>query len=969
MKKTTTLLTLILLFAVAAYAGPVDPEKALEIANSFWKNIPGAPVAAQLLEVGNGPSKSAGRDAAPKADAQYYIFSAQGDGGFVIVSGDDRLAPVVGYSTEAPVGEMPPALVDWLAGYSNYVDDVRAGVVEPAALTATAGKRIEPMLKTSWNQGSPYNNYCPEINGQKTPTGCTATAQIMKFHEWPERPTKDVDWYNNITGESELVEISKNTYDWANMLPHYRDGYTAGQADAVAQLMVDVGKAIGSNYALSGTGSSATDASYALVNVFDYSPGITVVRRSEYTEDEYVTIIRENLEASQPLLYTGNSQSYGSGHAFVCDGIDENNLLHIDWGWDGAYNGYFNMTYMSPGGTGIGGGDGCYNVAQSFVANIRPRAGGEPDAEGVPGVYRMDVVDVNAGLDAENRPGTLLEQTVGYAGGRARVRLVAGLMNWSHSSVDLSMVLGFEKDGELVAMHRLTDVETMSFWDFLGYYITLPISNVLSDDNYFEEGTYTVVLYYGDAEGNLHYVRGAENGLKLEVNDKSVTLSKILPEIEVTEVAFSATPLQKGDRIAFDAKFRSNNGRSATVLITPVLNKVHPDGSCTGTLLDENVALIQVYDDREIPATFDALPAIPDDGEFFISFKYNLKNEFIDHGMLIDRAKLVDISGKSDNFIVEALHDGAVLSMTAATVASRIVANGDELEISVNVKNIASTDDAYDGSLAIFVENAYTAEKYALMTEPVAGLAKDSVTGISYKSTDYYPVLRPGKYVVYTCERKGEEWEKIRQSAPECNFYIDRSDAVLPYANAMYVINGGENVRRGSEFEVLMELICTEGDYDGFIKVTNENGPSVPISSDYIPVSLKKGVASQIIVPCSCRRTAALKQYRLNVTCYDNMKNKTGILSHNTIKYPGNGYFRVADATAVDAVREGAATVTAGNGRIVVGGDAAVVNVYSLDGRTVYSGAAATVQVGNGVYIVNTVDAGGNVAAVKVLVK
>ncbi|MBP3409023.1 MAG: C10 family peptidase [Bacteroidaceae bacterium] len=965
MKKTTTLSILILFFAITAFAGPVDPEKALEIANSFWKSIPELKQS-ELLLLPVGPSKSAGRDGVHKADAQYYLFAPEDKGGFVIVSGEDCLSPVVGYSASTVAGEMPPALVDWLADYSCFVDDVRAGVIEPAPKVAAGGTRIEPMLKTSWNQGIPYNNLCPTVGGQRTPTGCTATAmaQIMKFHEWPEKATCDIVWHNNITNVDETVALTSHTYQWSYMLEHYRGGYASAHANAVAQLMVDVGKAIGSSYALEGTGSSEEYVSYALVNIFDYSPDVAIVRRSEYTNDEYISIIRENLEARQPLLYTGMSQSYGSGHAFVCDGIDENNMLHIDWGWDGAYNGYFDMTYMSPSGVGIGGGDGRYNVGQTLVANIRPR-NNELDTEGVPNVYLMDVVDANADLNA-GRPKTLLEQTVSFVEGIANIRIAAGLLNISHSSVDLSMIVGFEKDGELVSASRITDVGTMEFNGDLGYYLTLPISSNPSNQNYLEAGTYTLSMYYGDADDNLYNVRGAENGLRLEVADTKVRISKILPEIEVTETTFHATPSAKGDRIALDAKFRSNNGRSATVLIAPVLNKVLPGGGCESTVLSDDAVLIQVHDDEEIFATFDSGSTIPGDGEYFISFKYNMRNEYYNHSMEVDKSQLVDIKGKSGSFVVEALPDGAVPSLTAISAVS--VAWGEELQVSATVKNIASTDDAYSGTLALFAEDVSTAEKHMLMTGEIIGLEQDADTVIQYKAADYFPVLRQGNYIVFVCERKDGQWKKIRQSAPLCHFNITAGSVVLPYANARYSINGGAAVRQGSEFNVVMELICAEGDYDGYIKVSNKVGVSNLISSDYIPVSLKKGVPSEVVVPCTCNSKAPLKQYRLNVNCYDSGKNKIGVLSHNTVTYPDNGYFWVADVTAVDNPQAEEVAVIVENGCITVDG-ASAVKVMCLDGRTLYSGNAASVAVENGVYVVVVEGTDGNVAVKKVLVK
>ena len=244
-----------------AFANPVDPEKALETANDFWGSTIKKGAEALVLKSPDKISKSASRLRVKEVDPQYYICIPEDGNGFVIVAGDDALSPIVGYSVEggAGSGEMPAVLIEWLNEYSMYVDEVRAGNAVVTKSAAKAGKTaVAPMLKTSWNQTAPYNDLCPEINGKKTPTGCTATAmaQIMKFHEWPVTPKKAITWESNITGKKETIDLTKRTYNWANMLNHYRNGYTEEQAHEVAQLMVDVGKAISSSYALAGTGSN-----------------------------------------------------------------------------------------------------------------------------------------------------------------------------------------------------------------------------------------------------------------------------------------------------------------------------------------------------------------------------------------------------------------------------------------------------------------------------------------------------------------------------------------------------------------------------------------------------------------------------------------------------------------------------------------------------------------------------------------
>ncbi len=966
MKRTFTFISIFLLLASYTFAGPVDPQKALDIAQSFWnRNNKLRKNTVLVPAVENTASKASSRKGKDETDKQYYIFNSSDNKGFVIVSGEDKLVPVVGYSYDACIGEMPQALVEWLDEYSNYVDEVRSGAETPTnAVTKETGKSIAPMLETSWNQSAPYNNKCPEVNGQKTPTGCTATAmaQIMKFHEWPITPKANVVWKNNITGVTETLYLTTRKYDWSKMLPHYRNGYTAEEADAVATLMEDVGKAISSNYALAGTGSSDIYASHALVNVFDYSPDATIVKRSEYTEEEYISIIRENLEARQPLLYTGHSQSYGSGHAFVCDGIDENDMLHIDWGWDGAYNGYFDMTYMSPEGTGIGGGDGRYNVGQTIIANIRPRTSGEPDTEGTPTVYMMNVVDVKTA----SNPATLYEQSISYdSKGEATVRIAAGLLNWSHSSVGLTMVIGFEKDGELVSASKIGDREAMAFNDSFGYYIKLSVSNDPASEIYFEEGKYRVLLCYADDEDNIYIARGAENGLELEVGSEYATIRKILPEIELSNVTFHKTPQTKGDRVAFDAKFKTTNGRSATVLLVPVINILQGNGTYKHSYLTSEAEMIQVHDDRDMLATFDTNYAIPEDGEYYISFVYNLKNQFTDINLNVDNANLFEVTGKSENLIIKSQFDGPTPSTTSITATSATW--GNNLSVNAKIKNIASTAEAYNGTLAIFVENTQTGKKHILARADIEDLAKNASTTISYNQPDCYPSLNAGNYTAYVCELKNGSWQKIRQSAATCNFSISTGSNPLLYADERIEINNHKKVIQGGEFETKIKLVCTNGDFDGYIRISITNGLSKYVESDYVAVSLKNGGVTEVTIPATCKATVPLGQYRMNINAFNSKKSKIGTVSNNTIAIPDNGIFWVADATAIEYVESVKASITATDGCIHVSGiaDGTTVNVYGADGRTVYSGTATSIPVENGLYIVVT----GNGKAAKVLVK
>lgn len=968
MKRITTLLLLSVLLTSTIFASPITPEKADAIAKEFWNKELKQPNTEFLtLKSPAKMAKAGSRINIGESDPQYYIYTAESNG-FVIISGDDQLAPIVGYSTDAfcENSEMPAALIEWLNEYSQYVDEVRAGNATPAQRSAKAGKSaVAPMLQTSWDQSAPYNNLCPEVNGQKTPTGCTATAmaQIMKFHEWPITPIKAISWTSNITGNKETIDLTKRTYNWDNMLPHYRNGYTAEQAKEVAQLMVDVGKAIDSSYSPEGTGSSDIYASYALVNVFDYSPDAEIIRRSDYTENEYIAIIRENLEARQPLLYTGMSQSYGSGHAFVCDGIDENDMLHIDWGWNGAYNGYFDITYISPEGTGIGGGDGRYNVAQAVIAYIHPRQKGEPNIPGTPVVYMMDVIDATS---TSNTPETLLKQTITYDNnGVANTRIAAGLLNWSHSSINMTMYIGFEKDGE-ITFTKIGNPKVTPFNEYIGYYIYIPVSKKQQDENYLEKGTYNIKVYYSDDNGkNIYLARGAENGLILKVDESSVTISKELPEIEATNFRFHTTPQMVGDRLAVDVMFKTNNSKSATVLIVPVINKLQDDNTYSSTVISSDAVLIQVHDDREILATFNTSYTFLENGKYFISFKYNIKNHYIDKNMVVNNSTLQDIKGQNNSINISPLPDGLVLSTTALDAPA--ITYGEKANITATVKNISTSNEAFTGRLALFAKDNATGKNYLLTSVHVDNLKKGATTDISYQTPDYLPVMQPGSHTITIRQADNGKWKELRQTTATCILNIVPTTATIPHINGAIDINNGKDVIiQGDSFEVNATLGCLNADFDGYVRVNVPYGFSYHAQSEYVKVSIQKDKTADVTFLCATKKTTPLSRYRLNIIYYDNNKKKLGDMSNNTLTYSSNGYFWIGDNTAIEEVENvGNATVTVRGNTITIGNaEDAIVTVYSTDGREVYKGTDNTIQVARGMYIVTVQN-----CATKVFVK
>ena len=85
----------------------------------------------------------------------------------------------------------------------------------------------------------------------------------------------------------------------------------------------------------------------ALKTYFDYSSSQAWDWRANYTDPQWLTLVKAELDGGHPLIYYGNNAST-NGHFFNCDGYNDSDYLHINWGWSGAYNRYFQVTSLVP---------------------------------------------------------------------------------------------------------------------------------------------------------------------------------------------------------------------------------------------------------------------------------------------------------------------------------------------------------------------------------------------------------------------------------------------------------------------------------------------------------------------------------------------------------------------------------------------------------------------------------------------
>lgn len=328
----------------------------------------------------------------------YYVFPNANSKGFTIVSGDDRLPEIVGYSSQGSYDEnnLPEGFVSFMKAYQNLYNRVNLGDAEAlknlAEIKAWRNKKnasaastsaVAPLLgNIEWDQTSPYNNMCPRYDSvHVAATGCVATAmaQVMAYYKYPKQLKADIPGYvnrwNGIPMEIPTITREEGVYDWDNMLPKYNKeaNATQQQKDAVAKLMYHCGAAVQMNY---GPESAASVSASKLAKYFGYDADLMMdLNRSTFSLDKWMQIIDTELAAGRPVLYGG--QASDGGHQFICDGKDGEGLYHINWGWSGSQNGYFDLSLLNPekGGTGSGNSTEGYNRLCSMTIGIAPDNG------------------------------------------------------------------------------------------------------------------------------------------------------------------------------------------------------------------------------------------------------------------------------------------------------------------------------------------------------------------------------------------------------------------------------------------------------------------------------------------------------------------------------------------------------------------------------------------------------------------
>ncbi len=325
----------------------------------------------------NGSSMELAYTATSNNAPTIYLFNNTSGEGFVFVAADDAVdQPILAYSDNEYIDmeNAPMALQAWVNDCSEQIAQASATAADYGIDNSDEYADIEPLLNTLWGQTSPYNRYTPVENGKNTPAGCVATAmaQCMQLHRWPEQPRGTVSYSTTIGGVRQSLKIGFDTisFNFDLMPGNYHLGYNAAQANEVSKLMMSAGYAVKMQYSTNASSASLLNAAKALVQYFDYAPSTTYLERDYYTYAQWKDIIYNELSEGRPVIYSGQSDS--DGHAFVCDGYRNGDYYHINWGWDGACNGYFRMGAMNPDIERHALATKGYNNSHSMIIGIAP---------------------------------------------------------------------------------------------------------------------------------------------------------------------------------------------------------------------------------------------------------------------------------------------------------------------------------------------------------------------------------------------------------------------------------------------------------------------------------------------------------------------------------------------------------------------------------------------------------------------
>lgn len=566
MKAKNIFLVAGLSMALSAAAAPLTPQQALERARSNGPARMAAKIPASAKPVYSAKAESGTVGA--------YVFNNPG-AGYVILAADDVAYPVLGYSDSGSidVNNMSPELKWWLGEYARQIEWANEVGVN-TALRSPAYKEGRPaiptLMKSRWDQGSPYNEQCPKPKGSdlRCYTGCVATsmAQVMYYHKYPEIGEGIAQYTCSSLGRKLTLNLEREAFDWGNMMDIYQSGqYTEAQGDAVAYLMKCCGYTVEMNYGLDASGAQGSSIAPALRKYFKYDAGVVDRQRIMYSGTQWEEMIYNNLKNVGPVVMNGQSPLQG-GHSFVCDGYDGNGYFHFNWGWSGISDGYYSLDALNPDAQGAGGAVGGFNFYQNAIFGIQPPTGEAPAPE---------VAHI---LQYGSTTATIDGRTVTFDV-RNFMQLGWGSTDTEESRFNIGAVIepADGTSGEKQSVEgKLGDMTEISLSGYYSYYPSSRVKPVVTLPA-LADGTYKVYLASKDLDIENSVFEPVEtpwglvNYFMLNVSGGTYTATNVA----TSELTFSdiqlLSPLYAGKNVKFGAKVKNSSDIELCQGLTPQL--------------------------------------------------------------------------------------------------------------------------------------------------------------------------------------------------------------------------------------------------------------------------------------------------------------------------------------------------------------------------------------------------------------
>ena len=382
------------MLALTATAGNVTQQEARQKAVAFLQErFPQTTLVQSAVHKAPRKGKTVSGE-----QAAYYVFNAENQKGFVIVSGDDRTEEILGFSDTGSfdAGKMPPAMKELLDSYAAQIQalnemsesEATAAIAKMRKVKTATRNSISPLITTKWDQATPYWNKCPQFMNSENEedgyelayTGCVATAmsQIMYFYKQPAQTLAEIPSYTFTVAGEQMGEYGSATMDalpvteldWEHMRETYTGAEDEASINAVSTLMLYAGCSVKMKYGRNSSGAYTDDIPKGF-KYFGY--GSKIAFRNDYTQEAWDDLVYSELKAGRPMIYNGTAGS-GGGHSFICDGFEYGDYFHINWGWGGMGNGFFQLSILNPSASGIGGSSSSegYNMKQNIIYNIIP---------------------------------------------------------------------------------------------------------------------------------------------------------------------------------------------------------------------------------------------------------------------------------------------------------------------------------------------------------------------------------------------------------------------------------------------------------------------------------------------------------------------------------------------------------------------------------------------------------------------